>query len=670
MKAVTTQPTVSVVTSTSSANESAGSAPVAVQLTTPTGTALACPVTVSYSIYATGATGTDFQLKQGTLTFAAGTASGATQNATITITNDATDEPNEIVSLGLTGATGGVLGTSVQHTVTIVDDDAPPSLTINDVTLSEGAGVATFTISLSAASAFPVSVTVGTSPSTALTPSDFTSMSAVLTIPAGQTSATYSIPVIDDAWAEPTEGFFLSMQGPVNATIARVAGVATILDNEPARVPINPALPGTYFPDVTTLADTASYLPIYNPHSIAVTARLTFTKPNGAGITRDVSVPAQQRITLDLAGEPNIAGQGDVSVVVQSLDTARPLVAESSHYWQTDWRGGRNTAGVTQPSPGWIFGEGATGFYDEYVTIYNVTNTPIDANIWLYPTSGFATYQKIAIPTGPGRIKVHVNDILANAEHGTLVLGTDAAGTQVPIVVERTMYWGSGDRREGHSANGVNGGYGTYLFAEGATGGYSTFIALMNPFTTASNVELNYLHENGVEYHQTATIPAQQRLTLSPPSAMPAGSFAVGVTTTNGVGFVADRAMYSGVNFKVGDAETGSPYPQVNSTRWLFAEGASTAYFSGWLLLGNFNATTANVTLTFRLNSGGTVTSTTTVPARGRRTIDLSSIPGVYDHTFAMEVAVTNGVSIVAERSMYWPASGWQAVHTSLGRPQ
>ena len=48
-------------------------------------------------------------------------------------------------------------------TATITDNDAAPSLTINDVTVNEAAGTATFTVTLSAISGRQVTVNYATS---------------------------------------------------------------------------------------------------------------------------------------------------------------------------------------------------------------------------------------------------------------------------------------------------------------------------------------------------------------------------------------------------------------------------------------------------------------------------------------------------------------------------
>ncbi len=69
-----------------------------------------------------------------------------------------------------------------------------PSLSINDVTITEGnTGTtnAVFTVTLSAASTSTVTVNFATANGTATTPSDYTAQNGTLTFAPGQTTKTY-----------------------------------------------------------------------------------------------------------------------------------------------------------------------------------------------------------------------------------------------------------------------------------------------------------------------------------------------------------------------------------------------------------------------------------------------------------------------------------------------
>jgi ELWxxDGT repeat protein len=111
-----------------------------------------------------------------------------------------------------------------------------PTLSIRDVTVTEGnAGTraATFTVTLSAPSAQPVTVQYATANGTATAGSDYQARSGTLTIPAGQTTGTITVPVIGDRLGEPDETFLVNLSGATGATIADGQAVGTILDDEP-----------------------------------------------------------------------------------------------------------------------------------------------------------------------------------------------------------------------------------------------------------------------------------------------------------------------------------------------------------------------------------------------------------------------------------------------------
>jgi hypothetical protein len=112
----------------------------------------------------------------------------------------------------------------------------PPTLRIADLTVTEGhAGTraTTFTVTLSAPSAQPVTAHYATANGTATAGSDYQAASGTLTIPAGRTKGTITIPVIGDRLGEPDETFFVNLSGATNATIADAQAVGTIADDEP-----------------------------------------------------------------------------------------------------------------------------------------------------------------------------------------------------------------------------------------------------------------------------------------------------------------------------------------------------------------------------------------------------------------------------------------------------
>ena len=115
-----------------------------------------------------------------------------------------------------------------------------PTLRVNDATAAEGTatpGSAVFTVSLSAASAVPVTVAYATSPGSALAGSDFVATSGTLTFAPGTTMQLVPVTLVADAIVESTETFALGLSAALNATIADADGVATITDDDTATGP-------------------------------------------------------------------------------------------------------------------------------------------------------------------------------------------------------------------------------------------------------------------------------------------------------------------------------------------------------------------------------------------------------------------------------------------------
>lgn len=172
----------------------------------------------------------DYQTQSGTLTFAPGETS---KTITVLVNGDRLGEAVETFFVNLTEPSNTVI-TDAQGVGTIWDDE--PRIGIGDVTRTEGNTGTTlfaFTVSLSAASDAPVTVSFATADGFATAGSDYEATSGTLTIPAGQTSGTISVLVYGDRLAEPEEAFAVKLSNPVNAGIADGQGVGIILDDEP-----------------------------------------------------------------------------------------------------------------------------------------------------------------------------------------------------------------------------------------------------------------------------------------------------------------------------------------------------------------------------------------------------------------------------------------------------
>lgn len=173
--------------------------------------------------------GSDYTTTSGTLTLEPGVTSGI---ISIPVSDDNLDEDDETFTLNITSSPGIVThGTS---TVTIVDNDPPPSAAIADVSTTEGTfgnKVVSFTVTLSAASGKTITVAYATAPDTASI-TDFVPTTGTLTFTPGQTTSNLVVQYVGDRLAEDDETFFINLSSPNNVTLADAQAVATIVDDD------------------------------------------------------------------------------------------------------------------------------------------------------------------------------------------------------------------------------------------------------------------------------------------------------------------------------------------------------------------------------------------------------------------------------------------------------
>jgi Ca2+-binding RTX toxin-like protein len=157
---------------------------------------------------------------------------------------------------------------SVNFTNIETQGPTQPSISINNVAVTEGnagSANATFTATLSAASAQTVSVDFFTSNGTATAPVDYQSVNGTLTFAPGVTTATLNVPINGDTTPEGNETYFVNLTNAVNATISTPQGTGTIIDDDatsifqfssPTASVAENAIPGSATVTVTRTGDT------------------------------------------------------------------------------------------------------------------------------------------------------------------------------------------------------------------------------------------------------------------------------------------------------------------------------------------------------------------------------------------------------------------------------
>lgn len=193
-------------------------------------------VVVFYTQAGTASAGLDYTTTRVLVSFAAGETE---KTILIPILADALIEGPETVRLFLRNPTGGPAGGDLSNaTLTIVDDEPLPTVTIDDGTVTEGNGVATqisFNLHLSAAAEIPINVPWSTNNRSAIGGFDYVTSSGVATFAPHSLLATITVQLTvpqNDFIAEPVEYFVINLDPPDVATLADDQALGTITDTD------------------------------------------------------------------------------------------------------------------------------------------------------------------------------------------------------------------------------------------------------------------------------------------------------------------------------------------------------------------------------------------------------------------------------------------------------
>ena len=351
--------------------------------------------------------------------------------------------------------------------------------------------------------------------------------------------------------------------------------------------------------------------------------------------------------------------------------------------------------------------EGATN--DGFITDIRVTN-PHDVvapiRITFVRDDG-ATFERIVDVPPVSRHSIRLNDLaeVGNAGVSTFIRSVN----DLPLLVERTMLWGDSSYG-GHSETALESTNTRWYFAEGAQSTtLSTKLVIANPNFESTSVRVTFLLGNRTvtktymlspvsrQAIPLATIPelvpditatascagaapgadwvclaAGGWVPRNHPLAASAGSSATpdltfGIVVQSDLPTVAERSMYLDRPrpLEGGSVSAGVPYP---ATDWYFAEGSSWQTFSTYVLVANPNPEAAHVTIRYHTMDGVQLTSSHSMEAYSRITVDtMAAVPRLDGEHYWMQLSADQPV--VAERTMYWDRSRDRFIesHTSHG---
>lgn len=178
----------------------------------------------------TATAGSDYVATSGALTFAPGEVE---KPVVVLVNGDTVDEAQETFFLDISNVQNATVNSN--RGTGFINDDDGPTISINDVSVTEGnAGMkaATFTLTLSGPSVEAIAVRAITTPGTATASTDYNSINTVVIFQPGTVTRTVDVGIIGDTNLESNETFVVNLSDNFGTTISDGEGVGTILDDD------------------------------------------------------------------------------------------------------------------------------------------------------------------------------------------------------------------------------------------------------------------------------------------------------------------------------------------------------------------------------------------------------------------------------------------------------
>ena len=405
---------------------------------------------IAYSIAGTATSGTDYTALSGTVTIPAGST---TATITIPVIDDAVVEGNETVIITLTSITSGSPGVAlgaaanITATNTIADNDAP-TVTIANTTNGNETGPVNGVMTVTMSATRPTAVTLSYSVAgTATSGSDFTALSGTITIPALATTATISIPVIDDLIVEGNETVIITLTAVTSGAAslgaaANLVATNTIADNDAATVTIANTTNGNEAGAVAGVMTVTQTKVSATNTVIAYSVGGTATSGSDyTALSGTVTIPAgstSATINIPVIDDAIVEGSETAIVTLTSITSGLPTLGATLTATNTIADNDSATVTIANTTDGAEAGP-VNGVMTVTQTAVSATNTVIAYSISGTATSGSdytALSGTVTIPAGSTTATITIpvtNDaIVENAE--TVIITLTAISSGLPTL--------------------------------------------------------------------------------------------------------------------------------------------------------------------------------------------------------------------------------------------
>jgi len=302
------------------------------------------------------------------------------------------------------------------------------------------------------------------------------------------------------------------------------------------------------------------WLLLLNPNLEASEVTIDYLFSGGETDQKVYTVPGRRRVSINVDGE---VGEGrEVSARIRS---ELPVVAERAMYFVYNgvWPGGHNGMAATGARSDWYLAEGYTGWegsqFDEWILVANENEQPAAVIVtYMFPDGSTQAVEH----TAAARSRMTVS---ADAEVGQGQMVSAHIHSDVPVVVERAMYFAYRDAWQGgHNCLGASVPASELYFAEGYTGNpssqFETWVLVQNTADEAKTAWIDYILMSGEVVRQELELPAFSRTTVFANQVLGLENleFSIRVTSADGTPvLLAERAMYFSYNGPMGGSQGG-----------------------------------------------------------------------------------------------------------------
>jgi uncharacterized repeat protein (TIGR01451 family)/uncharacterized delta-60 repeat protein len=340
-----------------------------------------------------------------------------------------------------------------------------------------------------------------------------------------------------------------------------------------------------YLAEGSTSGDFALFYLLQNPNAAATTATIRYLLPFDTPVVKTYELPPLSRTTIAVDEEGGLLASTDVAA---EITAASPIIVERAMYKSTGaqvFAAGHGSAGVTRASQTWFLAEGATGpFFDCFLLLANPNPTPANVSIDYLLSAGTTRTKSYVVPAS-ARITIWVDaeEIPEGSGQHPLdnVAVSSAVTADIPIIVERTMWWPGpavtpNFWSEAHNSPGATVTGTRWALAEGEVGGdqvSETYLLIANTSPVAGTARVTLYFEDGTSAANTFSLDPRSRRTVSVSSDFPGVAFTPGHQRfgslieslgTTPAQIVVERAMYTssrGVTWAAGTNALATPLP-------------------------------------------------------------------------------------------------------------